>query len=60
MLESLQQTENHSVNLHNFITNEEYVSEEHDRQVQQGILPFYFTKVEFNADEKIEYETKLR
>ena len=60
MLDSLQQTENHCVNLHNFITNEEYVSEEHDRQVQQGILPFYFNKVEFNEDEKIEYEMKLR
>ena len=37
--------------LRQFISNAEYVEEEHSRQVEQGILPLYFTKYQFTAAE---------
>jgi len=32
------------------------VNEEHDRQVKQGILPFYFSKYEFTKTEQSEVD----
>jgi len=38
--------------LRNFISNEDYVSEEHNRQLRSGVLPYFFTKYEFTASEQ--------
>jgi len=35
----------------NFITNEDYVTEEHQRQLKHGLLQYYFEKFEFTKSE---------
>ena len=42
-----------------FITNEEYVQEEHLSQLKHGILPYAFVKYEFTPSEQDEYNRKF-
>lgn len=44
--------------LRKFITNEDYVTEEHHRQLKHGILPYVFGKHEFTASEQEEFNSR--
>ena len=47
-------------NLLNFISNDDYVTEEHQRQLKSGVPPYYFPKYQFTQSDQEEEERRRR